>query len=71
VRSGACDARIAVNHARILHQKCASKKANLINAARMMQISNKTRQVTAAKRALLAEILFEQTNSPRRLFSAE
>jgi hypothetical protein len=39
VLGGRRDPRITVNHAGILHHKSASKKANFINAALMMQIS--------------------------------
>jgi hypothetical protein len=39
VLGGGRDARIAVNHAFIVHQESASKKANFINGAAMMQIS--------------------------------
>jgi hypothetical protein len=40
VLGGGRDARIAVNHSFILHQKSASKKPNLIKAVAVMQISS-------------------------------
>jgi len=39
VLGGGRDAGMAVNHARIVHQKSASKKPNFIKGAATMQIS--------------------------------